>query len=333
MQLGDAVVHLVQFGGHGVQLGLDHGAGFIHKVDGLIGQETVGDIPVRQRGGGNQRGVLNFDAVVDLVPLLQTTQNGDGILHGRLIDHNGLETTLQRGVFFDILAVLVQRGGADAVQLAARQHRLEQVAGIHSAVGLARADNGVQLINKQDDLAFGLLDLVQDALQALLKLAAVFGTSDQCAHIEAEHRAVFEVFGYVTAHDTLCKSFGNGGLADTGFTDQNGIVFALTAQNADDVANFGITPDDRVQLVGTRHLHEILPVFFQGVVGGFGVVGRYALVAAHLRQLLHKALGRDAKRLEQLGGCLAGALQNAKEYVFDADIFVLHLLGLLLGSV
>ena len=31
-------------------------------------------------------------------------------------------------------------------------------------VGLARADDGVQLINEEDDLAVGLLDLVQNGL-------------------------------------------------------------------------------------------------------------------------------------------------------------------------
>ena len=75
MQLGDTMVHLIQFSGHGVQFGLDHGAGFIHQVNGLIGQETVGDIAVRQGRSGDQRGVLNFDAVVDLIPLLQTAQD------------------------------------------------------------------------------------------------------------------------------------------------------------------------------------------------------------------------------------------------------------------
>ena len=64
---------------------------------------------------------------------------------------HGLETAFQRRVLLDILAVLVQRRRADAVQLAARQHRLEQVARIHAALGFARAHNGMQLIDEQDD--------------------------------------------------------------------------------------------------------------------------------------------------------------------------------------
>ena len=158
------MVHLVQFGGHRIQLGLDHGAGFIHQVDSLIRQETVGDIAVGQGGCCNQCSVLNLHAMEHFVPLFQATQDGDRVLDGRLVDHDRLKTTFQRRVFLDVLAVLIQRSRADAVQFAAGQHRLQQIASVHSAVGLARAHDGVQLIDKEDDLALRLLDLVQHAL-------------------------------------------------------------------------------------------------------------------------------------------------------------------------
>ena len=67
------------------------------------------------------------------------------------------------------------------------------------------------------------------ALQAFLKLAAVFCARDQCAHVQAEHGAVFQVLGHIAAHDTLGKALGNGSLADAGLTDQDGVVLALTA--------------------------------------------------------------------------------------------------------
>ena len=62
--------------------------------------------------------------MVDLITLLQTTQDGDGILHRRLRHHDRLEPALQGGILFDVLAVFIQGGGTDAVQLAAGQHRL-----------------------------------------------------------------------------------------------------------------------------------------------------------------------------------------------------------------
>ena len=65
---------------------------------------------------------------------------------------HGLEAALQRRVLLDVLAVFVQGGRADAAQLAAREHRLEHVGGVHRAFGLARADEGVQLVDEEDDL-------------------------------------------------------------------------------------------------------------------------------------------------------------------------------------
>jgi hypothetical protein len=80
-------------------------------------------------------------------------QDRDRVLHRRLLHQDRLEPPRQRRVLLDMLAVLVERGGADAVQLAPRQRRLEQVGGVHRAVGLARADQRVHLVDEQDDLA------------------------------------------------------------------------------------------------------------------------------------------------------------------------------------
>ncbi len=259
------MVQLIQLCGHGVQLGLDHSASFIHEVDGLIRQEAVGDIAVRQRCGGDQGGILNLHAVVHLIALLQATQDGDGVLHSGLIHHDRLETALQSGVFFDILAVLVQGGRADAVQLAAGQHGLEQVAGVHGAVGLARAHDGVQLINEEDDLALALFDLVQDALQAFLKLAAVLSTGDQRTHVQAEHGAVLQVFGHIAAHDPLGQALGDSGLANAGSPISTGVVLGLTGQDTDHVADLLITADHWVQLLLPGQIDQILAIFFRAL--------------------------------------------------------------------
>ena len=125
----------------------------VDQVDRLVGQEAVGDVAVRQHRRRHQRGVLDAHAVVHLVALAQPAQDRDGVLDRRLVDQHRLEAALERGVLLDVLAVLVERGRADAVQLAAGQHRLEQVAGVHGALGRAGADDGVQLVDEQDDLA------------------------------------------------------------------------------------------------------------------------------------------------------------------------------------
>ena len=148
LMLNDPAADHIQLGGHGVDLRADHGAGLVHQVDGLIREEAVGDIPVAQRGGGDDGPVGDLHPVEHLIPLLQAAEDGDGVLHRWLVHHDRLEAPLQRGVFFDILPVLVQGGGPDAVQLAPGQHGLEQIARIHGALSLACPHNGVQLVDE-----------------------------------------------------------------------------------------------------------------------------------------------------------------------------------------
>ena len=266
------------------------------------------------------------------VPLFQPAQDGDGVLHRGFVHHHRLEPPLQGGVLLDVLAVFVQGGGADAVQLAAGQHGLEQVAGIHGAVGLAGAHDGVQLIDKEDDLAFALLDLIQHALEPFLKLAAVLGAGHQRAHVQAEDGAALQVLGHVPADDPLGQALGDGGLADAGLADQAGVVFGLAGQDADDVADLLVTADDGVQLLLAGQVHQVLAVLLQGVVGVLGVVGGHALVAAHAAQHLEEAVLGDAKGAEQARGVGIGLAQQAEHQVLDADELILHGLGLAGGG-
>ena len=138
---------------------------------------------------------MNFDAVVDLVALPQAAQDADRVLDRRLVDHDRLEAPLERGVLLDVLAVLVERGRADRVQLAAREHRLEHVRGVHRPFGGAGADDRVQLVDEEDDLALRVDDLLEHGLQPLLELAAILRAGDERAHVERDDLLVLEPSG------------------------------------------------------------------------------------------------------------------------------------------
>ena len=102
-----------------------------------------------------------------------------------------------------MLAVLVERRGADRVQLAAGEHRLEQVGRVHGALRRAGTDDGVQLVDEQDDLALGVLDLLEHGLEALLELAPVLRAGDERAEVERDDALVLEALGHVPADDAL----------------------------------------------------------------------------------------------------------------------------------
>ena len=164
LQLGELTRGGVDLDRHAVEFHAQAACGLIDQVDGLVGQEAVGDIAIGEVGGGHERAIGDVHAVEDLVLLLQATQDRDGVLDGRLAHHNGLETTRERRILLDVLAVFVERGRADRVQVATGERRLEDVAGVHRTLGGTRAHDSVELIDEQDDLALGLLHLLEHGL-------------------------------------------------------------------------------------------------------------------------------------------------------------------------
>ena len=73
------------------------------------------------RGRRDQGGVLNAHAVVNFVLLLQSAQNGDGVVHRGFADEDLLEAPFQRGILLDVLAVFIESGGANKAQFTARE--------------------------------------------------------------------------------------------------------------------------------------------------------------------------------------------------------------------
>ena len=266
--------------------------------------------------------------MVYLVALLEPAQDRNRVLDGRLVDQHRLETALERGILFDVLAVFVQRRGADGVQFTARQHRLEHVAGVHGPFGSAGSDDGVQLVNKEDHLAGCVGDLFEDGLEPLLELATVLGASDEGTHIELHDALLLEPFGHVAAGDALGEPLGDGGLADTGLADQDRVILGPAAEDLDNAPDFAIAADDRVELALARQLGQVAPIALQRLVGGLGVLGGDALTAADAGERLQNLVAADAVPAEQVTG--PAHLGQCQQDVLGADIFVLHPAGLIL---
>ena len=152
LELAHAPVGLVELDRARVDLHPQPRRSLVDEVDRLVRQEPVGDVAIRQHRRGDERGVADAHAVMRLVALLQPAQDRDRVGDRRLADEDRLEAALERRVLLDVLPVLVERRRADAAQLAAREHRLEQVARRDRAFCGARADDRVQLVDEQDDL-------------------------------------------------------------------------------------------------------------------------------------------------------------------------------------
>ncbi len=322
---GQLALHLIDGLGQGIDLHLEPAGGLVDEIDGLVGQLPAGDVTRGEFRRGHQRGVANANAMVDLVALFEAAQDRNGVVQRRLAHHHGLEAPFECLVLLDVLAVLVERGGADAAQIPARQGRLEHVGGVHRALGPARADQRVQLVDEQNDLAVGAGDLLQHRLQAVLELAAVLGARDERAQIERLDALVLERFGYVARGYPLRDALDDGGLAHAGLADEHRVVLGAPGKHLHGPANFLVAADDRIELALAGQIGEIARILDQGLVALLGVGIGHALVAAHVGQGLEQVVATHA-RLAQDAGRVAHILgQHAEQEVLAGDVLVLEL--------
>ncbi len=203
-------------------------------------------------------------------------------------------------VLLEDLAELVVGGRADALQLARGQRRLEQIGRIQrTARRGAGTDQGVDLVDEEDRVRV-LDELLEHRLQALLEVAAVLGAGEQRAHVEGEHLGVLQDLGHAALDDPAREAFGDRGLADAGFADQQRIVLAPPAQGLDDALDFLLAADQRVDLADQGLLVEVLRValeraarllLFLLLLAGFGFAA--ALRRSALRRRLGDAVGDE----------------------------------------
>ena len=267
---------------------------------------------------------------MDLVPLAQASQNGDRLLDRGLVHENRLEAPFQGRVLLDVLAVFVQSRRADGVQLAAGQHRLEKIRGVHRAFGRAGTDDGVQFVDEEDDAALGVLDLLEDGLETLLELAAELGPGDERAEVQADDALVLEGLGDVAADDALGQALRDRGLADARLADEDRVVLGAAAQYLNDTADLFVAADDRVQLAGAGLGGEVAAVLLQGLVGGLRIRAGHTLAAAHAHEGLENRLLVGPIAVEDLLR-FAAALGHGQEEVLGGDVLVLEPLRFVAG--
>ncbi len=236
----------------------DPGTGLVDEVDRLVRQETVGDVAVGQLDGGRQRLVGVAHLVVRLVAVTQAAQDSDRVVHRRLGHQDGLEPPGQRRVLLDVLAVLIQRGRADDVQLAAGQGGLEHVAGVHPALAAAaRAHQRVQLVDEDDQLVPVLPDLVDDPLDPLLEVPPVAGAGHHAGQLQLHDPLAAQRLRHVVVHDALRQAFHDRGLAHPGLADQDRVVLAPAGQHLDGLLDLVLAADDRVDPALAGHRGEV----------------------------------------------------------------------------
>ena len=228
----------------------------VQYVNRLVRQKPVGDIPVGKFHGSDNSRISELGVMMLLVFVAETFQNLNRVVNRRRFDLHRLKTAFKRGVFLDVFAILVQRRRADALHLAARQRRLDDVACVHRAFCRASADNRVQFVNEQDDV-FCAADFVHHGLDALLELPAIFCSGNHEREVERDDALVQQNFRHVALRDFLRETFDDGCFSNARFAEQNRVVLRAAAENLDDALDFVFAADDGVQVALARQFREV----------------------------------------------------------------------------
>ena len=208
---------------------------------------------------------------------LQAAENGNRVFDIGLADENNLEAAFEGRVFLDVLAILIERGGADGAQFPASQRRLEHVGGVDGAFGCSRTHQGMKFVDEKNNLSLRVFNFLQDSLQAVFKLATIFRPCQHGAKIERDQAFVLQHLRHVAGNDALRQAFDDSGLSHAGFTDEHGIIFRAAGENLNHSPNLFIAADDRVELAAAGLLGQIAGIALQCLVFGFGILVGYLL--------------------------------------------------------
>ena len=194
--------------------------------------------------------------VVLLVARLERGQDLDRVLDARLLDIDGLEATLKGRILGEVLAELLCRRGTDDLEGAAREHGLEHGACVDGTLGRTGTDDGVHLVDKQDDVV-GLGCLLYHVLEALLKLAAILGARDKTRQVERPDVLVHKVLRHVAGSDLLRQALDDGRLAHTGVTQDKRVVLGAARKDLHHALDFLFATDHGVELAVACFLRKI----------------------------------------------------------------------------
>jgi hypothetical protein len=158
------------------------------------------------------------------------------------------------------------------VQLTPGERRLEHVAGVNRALRRPGTHQGVHLVNEDHVTALGLGELLDHRLQPLLELPPVLGAGQHLADIEGHDVLVPEGLRDVAVDDPLGQSFDDGGLADPGLPDQDGVVLGPAGEDLHDPTDLLVPPDDWIELSRPGRVGQVPGVPLERLVLALGLL-------------------------------------------------------------
>ena len=182
------------------------------------------------------------------------------------------------------------------------------------------------------------LEFLENLLQALLEIAAVAGAREQGAHVEREHGRRGQHFRHFAVDDAFGEAFGDRGLADAGFTDEQRVVLLPAAQHLDGAVDLDVAADHRIDLAVTRLLVEVDAIGIERLALLLGILvalGLGFLVdAAHrarfgysgplgdaVADIVDRVIAGHVLLLQEIGGVALALGEDRDQHIGAGDLF------------
>lgn len=180
---------LLEIGRTDHRLQADASTRLVDDVDRLVRQATRRDVPLRQLNRFFESLVGVGDVVVFRVSTAQPLKDLDRMCGTGRLDDDRLEAAFEGVIFLDVLAVFVERGRADALQLATAERGLEHVGGVDRAFRTTGTDQSVQFVDEQDRV-LRTANFVHDRFDSFFKLTAILRAGDHHRQVEHDDAAI-----------------------------------------------------------------------------------------------------------------------------------------------
>ena len=155
--------------------------------------------------------------MVLLIAFLHIVEYLKGLLGSRRLYYYFLKTALQGTVLLYRIAVFIKGSGTDTLYHASCQGWFQDVGSIHASLCIACSHNGMNLVDKDDDVG-RFLQLTDESLDTVFELPTKLGSCHHGSHIELYYALVEEQSRHLLLVDELCQSFHDGALAHSWLT-------------------------------------------------------------------------------------------------------------------
>ena len=227
--VGQSFINFLEIGRAGRGSAGPTGPRLVDDIDGLIGQASRCDIPLRHFDGGHDRVVGDLHTVMVFVPFtdlfkISTVSSCDVGL--TMISWNRRARALSFSTYLRYSSSIM--APMHWISPRARSSLSTLAASMAPSAPPAPTNVCNSSINKM--VFFTQADFVHHGLDALFELTTVFCAGHHHGQVENDNPLVGQDFRYVAAYHALCEPFDDRGFADTRLAQQNGVILCVNGK-------------------------------------------------------------------------------------------------------